>query len=671
MAKTFNSGDLLLINRQQVTYKSDYSNLVDSIKLDLFGDGTSSNPSVIALNDLLDVEIDESAINDGTTGWVLQYNQTDDTWQLKDPKDALSGAIALNNLIDVTTVDTNFAVGAPGYDLSAVAGEGAVLAYDVSEGQYFPAKLKDVLASLPSADELVLNDLGDVDTATNGSSTNDVLVFDGTNYVPKSLKDAISGGNGDAATALELDDLVDVTGAATATKSQVLVSNGSKNFSPKSLVDLLGELETDGKAIVLNDLGDVNNVTPGEGKFLLSDASNEYNPVDFRTAILAEALKLEELTNVANPTLADKLNSSVVTMVTAPTTGTDGVTASYAVKDIGSVIDAHLAGGGVIDIKPEDLTGFTGLFLKPNPAFVADPSATKYLPDEAKTTNLTDDIILYVEANDILTTGASVPADWSEGWYYVPQTALTGGDSGVAGGVADDAGSDDAAAQAAGTVFNTGAVRIAEFRDTTISIDATGKEVIADAADVGSIPSNLKIHPTTGVLYAEIPNTLTFKSTVVVDAASAPHFGAVDGPDATSAPANPSLGDFFVYVLDAAVTTFTNTWNGGGSGMVLRNGDMIAYNGTEWVVIGTVNTDTIQQNLQDVTEVGARTDNAIHVLDSSLTQRTGTGFVAVDGPALVTKADGSAVTAVDGDLVAHVLKVGKIDFSMFDDLPTV
>ena len=45
----------------------------------------------------------------------------------------------------------------------------------------------------------------------------------------------------------------------------------------------------------------------------------------------------------------------------------------------------------------------------------------------------------------------------------------------------------------------------------------------------------------------------------------------------------------------------SNTTTNGGSEPIVENGDLVAWGGKKWSVIGTVNTDTIAQDLQNVT----------------------------------------------------------------------
>lgn len=259
-----------------------------------------------------------------------------------------------------------------------------------------------------------------------------------------------------------------------------------------------------------------------------------------------------------------------------------------------------------------------------------------------------------------------------------------------------------------------GIVRVATYRDTTFLANSVGDLFVKQA---GLLPSNIGISDT-GVLYSEIPSSLGFVTTlkVVVTADGTGAHGdtyitlpggnklnANQGPGSKEDPENwtgnpggvPSTGDFYVLqFVEASGTPVTNpdsfppvnlTWNTAylandptnpaqAPVIVGRDGDMVAFGEIYWNVIGTVNTDTVAQDLQSVTDRGRFTDNAVHVgyteADSNAVNTASTGAAAVVCKGYADLA-GDAVNAyAAGDIAGATLRVNTIDFNFIKPLPT-
>lgn len=237
------------------------------------------------------------------------------------------------------------------------------------------------------------------------------------------------------------------------------------------------------------------------------------------------------------------------------------------------------------------------------------------------------------------------------GWYYAENNSDGAGKLEPAG-LPDEAGP-----ESKGANVSLGGVRVLNYIDTVLEEDPDlgGKRV----SSVGTRPSNIGITGD-GVLYSEIPQTLTFGRTVDIvgeatdanglTALSAIRFaynndtddgnlvdekgpGAIQTPESWSetAPVSlPAVGDFYVVqfldqvladgtVVEAKQLKATLLWNNfyprptptPGPVLKVENGDIVAFGGTQWSVIGSVNTETIAQDLQDVTERGNATNQGI------------------------------------------------------------
>ena len=125
----------------------------------------------------------------------------------------------------------------------------------------------------------VLNDLSNV--SASSPSTNDALIYDGTNWVPGSV------------TVGSLNDLGDVS-ITSAAADNILQYNGTSwvNATPATLA---GDID-------LGDLGDVTGATATTGTFkTFTPNSNGYGFVDLRTATTSY-IRLRDLENVTNTT---------------------------------------------------------------------------------------------------------------------------------------------------------------------------------------------------------------------------------------------------------------------------------------------------------------------------------------------------------------------------------
>ena len=247
-----------------------------------------------------------------------------------------------------------------------------------------------------------------------------------------------------------------------------------------------------------------------------------------------------------------------------------------------------------------------------------------------------------------------------------------------------------------------GGVRVLQFKDTELEVDAAGD---ARIKTVGTVPSNIGITDK-GVLFSSIPNTLTFLQVIEIDGSGAETFSTVPasgtavpvagtassdpgsdpnkkggGPGFYTTPdkqyTDPSVGDFYVIRFTASYDdpvsgpgTKTLKWRKGdgtgavdsndpnsanGSQPVVEDGDMVAWGGEAWSVIGTVNTTTVAQNLQSVTTRGKTTTIGLELIETELLSNDTVSTIQL-GP------------TGTGDGVQNALSVGSIDFERFPAL---
>lgn len=188
-----------------------------------------------------------------------------------------SGAQAINDLTDVDTTGITI---------------GQVLQYDGSG--FVPLTITDQVGAT------ILNELGDVDTSTTAPTNGDALVFDGTNFVPQ----AVSGGG--ASVISDLTD-VDTTGVAL---NNVLKYDGTNwvdgtiAYSEVTGTPTLATVATSGSyndlsdqptiPVNINDLGDVDTTGITSGQVL------QYNGTNFIAATVSAggASVISDLTDV-------------------------------------------------------------------------------------------------------------------------------------------------------------------------------------------------------------------------------------------------------------------------------------------------------------------------------------------------------------------------------------
>ena len=91
---------------------------------------------------------------------------------------------------------------------------------------------------------------------------------------------------------------------------------------------------------------------------------------------------------------------------------------------------------------------------------------------------------------------------------------------------------------------------------------------------------------------------------------------------------------------------------------------MIAWSGTRWSVIGTVNTDTVAQDLQSVTDRGNSTTNDVTVKDLLATNGVVAGTANV-----IDHETGAPFTGHKmGDVTSSRVNTNNINFDLFPDL---
>ena len=464
--------------------------------------------------------------------------------------------------------------------------------------------------------------------------------------------------------ALELDDLENVTGSATANQFDILQnmvdssSTGASDFRPRSLQDA-----SDNAKYGLENL--FNTIMP-ETLFTGNDAPQP--------------------------------GTSVLTLVTVPSSNGVVGDARYALRDVGTILTEIISDPDTeLPIDIQDLKNVTGIRVTPKLATApdSDPDYVYDLVDPDK-----EDVLIYLGQGEVSGVPNTDPSE--AGWYYsaVPTQEIL-----PATTHDDDDEDPDTIAIGNRQSYEVGTVLVAKYRDSEFTTHQ-GKNVISV---LGTTPSNIGIS-NKGVLFADIPDTLGFVQTIdiVRDAGQANDgklyfdFPAIEvsaqGPGNKIAPGTwsatdlPDTGDFYVirFVDNSgdpltspdSVPASTIAWNdyydgaggavaGGGQNgpdVLVRDGDMVAFGEAYWNVIGTVNTDTVAQDLQSVTDRGDFTTNAIKVGFNE----TGSNAISANlpGPAvivngLVNIAGGTAegLGYETGDLAGRRLRVNNIDFA--------
>ena len=290
----------------------------------------------------------------------------------------------------------------------------------------------------------------------------------------------------------------------------------------------------------------------------------------------------------------------------------------------------------------------------------------------------------------------------SLGWYYAENISDGTGKLEPAG---------LAGPETIGARPELGGVRVLNFVDSTLVDDpASGGKVVSS---IGTTPSNIKI-TADGVLYSEIPQTLTFGRTIdIVGTATTAGVtdvskikfgynfdsdpgdvvpdqgpGAIQSPESwseTSPVSLPAVGDFYVVqfldkidndvdqnVLEQKQLQAILKWNDyyplganqtSGPDLYVENGDIVAFGGTQWSIIGSVDTETIAQDLQDVTERGNTTDQGIILNNTAISKGLLVGQpVNVEEPSVLRTEPDRGVVATE------IIKVNTIDFDFIPDL---
>ena len=421
----------------------------------------------------------------------------------------------------------------------------------------------------------------------------------------------------------------------------------------------------------------------------------------------------------------------------------NGIHPDYQPRSLSGTI-GDLFGGFELNVELEQLVDINPIFIgngpldPPTPVSVrlevtdeymkGIPNAVKYRPvDSVKEF---DDILVYLtgnfsdscfpyggqlfdkDGNDLSITNQNGDpiTQLPRGWYYAEN--ISDGAGGLEpAGIANV----DLQEEAVGDHVKLGGVRVLKFKDTVLEDDSAlgGKKVASVGAE--RIPTNIGITDD-GVLYATVPNTLTFGQTVDivgdvsggVDQTNA-FFGytsdatlgdpvLAQGPGARETPGEwndqpangnvslPAVGDFYVVrFVDKRATdtgsvdepkslTATLKWNDtyplgagtppAGPDLQVENGDIVAFGAEGWNIIGTVDTETIAQDLQDVTERGNFTDRGIN-----LRSITDNGLL-VGAPLNVEDVSVVSTVPAGGVIAAQQIKVNNIDFDFIPDLTT-
>lgn len=221
-----------------------------------------------------------------------------------------------------------------------------------------------------------------------------------------------------------------------------------------------------------------------------------------------------------------------------------------------------------------------------------------------------------------------------------------------------------------------------------------------------------------GILYSEIPNTLSFVQVIdivgsevaaidetllkgnlvtfgldVVTGAPislVPAEGPGDSqtPDSWNASSSvPDVGDFYVvrFIDDPTKSELDPTFQKGSfkvldwnknyplgnptpeSDLKVENGDIVVFGPEGWNIMGSVQTETIAQDLQSVTERGYSTDRPIKLLGEA-GDNAFNGLIA-GKPKNIASGSQVTVLANSGVVAADVIFTNKIDFDAIEELP--
>lgn len=285
--------------------------------------------------------------------------------------------------------------------------------------------------------------------------------------------------------------------------------------------------------------------------------------------------------------------------------------------------------------------------------------------------------------------GSGVAGPLNPGWYYAEQ---------FYGAPLEPAELANDALETIGDNVKIGGVRILTYKDTRLVDDPVAGGVKVDS--VGGTPTNIGI-TNKGVLYSTIPSTLSFIDTIFIGVggpevetfatggaavpvgSAGPPGGVAGGPGFHTTPedatTNPSVGDFYVvkFVQDNTGTPADDidnkvkqlAWRKGtpvtdnvGSEPFVRNGDMVAWGGEAWAVIGTVNTETVAQDLQSVTTRGKTTDQGMTITGNE----NGINCLIVESPNDTME---GVVVGSNNDGTDGIISIGGLNFGRFPYLP--
>lgn len=529
---------------------------------------------------------------------------------------------------------------------------------------------------------LVLNDLGDVNTGkyydADGKVATGNVYNDGTKWMLQFDPTAPNGGefilvDGSKALSqiIKLDDLADVNAADSVAGNIIIDLDGDGEYDSTTIDVVLGTFG------VFGDLFDttLSAYTGTEATDALNGWVKDDTLVYWNGTTLTHPITKAKIPDFGNRRLSELLKSA---------------------ND-----------GGTLEITMEGIKNFAAR-LQQSAAYKADPtiSTGKYQQNTTPEPQL-DDMIIFVPGAQI--TGkikgfSPAPVgsverdpDPSGEYYLIPaaEAPAAGDDLDIAGITDEEFGDLGRTQEELGDEVRLGGVRVANFKDTEVKLTkGTGYGTVTS---VGTTPSNIGITEF-GVLYADIPATLTFKGSLEVDndgtngAATTQTYKAGTGSPRVNAWGPGDLsngnildgeakpGDFYVIEFEANITDVSAQilWNentdagisypdGNGSALTVRPGQLVAFGGEYWNIIGEVSTENVAQDLQSVTTEGRVTSKGIviNTLESN-------GLVVGDPKVNQDSAGngGTDGTEKSGGIIAEAIGVNTIDFAYIKPLPT-
>lgn len=512
-----------------------------------------------------------------------------------------------------------------------------------------------------------------------------------------------------------------------------------------------------------------------EEQFVLADAANIFGKLTGDLGDLINNLELNSLLDVTTRTgqtgnfLPHTAGDSFLLCIEEAASSSTGLP-DYQPRSLSGKINELVQEPGGIEIHLDSLVDVNPIFnpsvdgptavalrLDVTDGYKKGTSDEKYYVTTANKED--DDILVYItdgsplidytsgeglNATEIAAfvdkDGVSIGSTLPAGWYYAE--ALFGGlntleiadvidnVTTIVPHFEDDGTTETPEAQADinnVTRTNLGGVRVLPNKDATVEEDDINGGYRLKTA--GSIPSNIGITDQ-GVIYSEIPQTLSFVKTIEI-AGSEPllpgqdpndplveRFGTTEtfgvdrntgvdsntvlvdeaGPGSSLTPEVwadpndlPTTGDFYVitFVEDASLVAGAGReagdkkvlkWNDyypdtsvgntnhtqDGPDLEVRNGDIVVFGESVWSIMGTVNTDSVAQDLQSVTERGFTTDRPIKLLGKGGDVNNG---LIVGQPVNFENPVTAVVLTNGGSIAAENLQVNKIDFEYIDELP--